>query len=643
MDLSSNQAANFEHEPAYVAMKPANTQLFADKPNSDLYWEALVLAANNHKEEAKQIVAALRSDNYTITSPAWKENCPKNIDAFFDKLFLTTVFRDPLTLSYLGLFESIGIRDHNAYLTDISPKAMTRDFEEQKANWKTIKKYSVETLSPDQATSYKIFSWKLDHMVQGEEFLFHEYFINQMHGVVQNLTATFLLFHKLEVKEDVENYIARLNRIPEYMNQSIEMTEYQKQKGIVPPRFAVEKVINIINKLMTPSVEENIFYTHLAAHVKESNPQLAKAKVVMQERVYPAYQKLKKYLTELLVTAKANDGVWALPNGDAYYAYMLQHHTTTNLTADEIHELGLREVKRIQTEIRGILELEGIMDPKREVGELVAELSKDQRFYYPNTDEGRRDCLAGFEVILERCRKQLWPLFDLKPQTKVVVKAVPKHEEEGSAGAYYYPPSIDGSRPGAFYVNLRNLNELPKYRMETLAIHEAEPGHHFQCAIENEMDIPALRKVGHYTAYTEGWALYTEKLAYEEDFYSTSFDKLGHLQDELLRAVRLVVDTGIHAKRWTRQKAIDYMTKVTGDTRGSVVTEIERYFVCPGQACAYKVGQLKILELRQRAKDRLGDKFDIREFHNVVLKVGTVPLTVLEEAIDNYIRAKLSM
>jgi uncharacterized protein (DUF885 family) len=231
-------------------------------------------------------------------------------------------------------------------------------------------------------------------------------------------------------------------------------------------------------------------------------------------------------------------------------------------------------------------------------------------------------------------------LFDLKPKVSVKIQPVPSYEEESQAGAYYCSPSIDGSRPGLFFVNLRSMQELPIYRMETLAMHEAEPGHHFQIAVQNDMNLPMLRNLTHNTAFVEGWALYAEKLAYEQGFYSSSFAKLGHLQDELLRAARLVVDTGIHKKRWTREQAIDYMTAATGMNRESVATEVERYFVLPGQACSYKIGQLKILELRQRAKDLLGDNFSIQEFHNLILKTGSCPLAVLEEVVDQYIHEK---
>jgi uncharacterized protein (DUF885 family) len=292
--------------------------------------------------------------------------------------------------------------------------------------------------------------------------------------------------------------------------------------------------------------------------------------------------------------------------------------------------------------MRKLLASEGLDDPKKEVGSIMQDLKKNPQFYYPNTDAGRAECLADFERILERSRKELAPLFGIKPSMGVTIQRVPVHEEAGSAGAYYCQPSIDGSRPGLFFANLRDMSEMPKYSMETLTIHEAEPGHHFQLALQNSMNIPVLRKLGPYNAFYEGWALYTEKLAYENNFYSSSFSQLGHLKDELMRAARLVIDTGLHHKRWTREQAIDYMEATTGMHRNAVTSEIDRYLVMPGQACSYKIGQLKILELRQRAKDMLGERFDIREFHDVILSLAAAPLAVLATVIDAYIADKLA-
>jgi len=321
---------------------------------------------------------------------------------------------------------------------------------------------------------------------------------------------------------------------------------------------------------------------------------------------------------------------------------MLKGQTTTDMTPDEIHVLGLQEVAKIHAHMREVLAREGLDDPDKGIFELLQVVSQDGRFYYPNTEEGRTQCIADFESILERSRRELGHLFGLKPQTSVAVYRIPAHEENGAAGAYYARPSFDGARGGQFRVNLRDMAEMPTYSMETLAIHEGEPGHHFQIAIQTEADIPILRKLGSYVAHAEGWALYAEKLAYEHGFYSSSFAQLGHLLDELLRAVRLVIDTGIHHKRWTREYAIDYMQEVTGFHRNSVITEVERYFVLPGQACGYKIGQLKLLELRKRAQDALGDQFDIRAFHDLILRTASVPLMVLEDVVNRYIKETLS-
>jgi uncharacterized protein (DUF885 family) len=626
---------------------PGAGSLFANKRNDDFYWKALMYLAKNNRELATKIVAALKANDQTALAALHLSDTTGSIDECFDHLFVTFMSRDPQALSGLGLFESIGIREHNAYLTNVSPAAIMQAYNDKKASLSRLESYAFNDLSADQKISYRIFHWMLKHTAEGEPFLFHEYKINQMFGILADLTMVFTQFHQLEVPEDVENYIVRLGRIPEQIQQTIALLEYQKTQGILPPMFAIPKVITRIENLTPASVVDCLFYTHLAANIEkikmtDTAAWLTRALTVIQMQVYPALEQLREYCTQLLATVNTNHGVWALPSGDAYYDYMLKQHTTTNLSADEIHVLGLKEVAKIQQEMRTILAREGIVDDSKTVGALVQELAQDDRFYYPESEEGRAQCLAQYNAILERCRKELYALFDLKPKTPVRIQAVPKQEEEGQPGAYYLPPSIDGSRPGIFFANLRNMREVPTYEMETLVMHEAEPGHHFQIALQQESDMPLLRKLGDYTAYVEGWALYAEKLAYEHGFYATSFDQLGHLSDELLRAVRLVVDTGIHRKRWTREQAIEYMVCVTGMHRDSVVTEIERYFVYPGQACAYKIGQLKILELRDRAKKALGVKFDIRQFHNVVLKLGAAPLTVLEEVVDQYIQDTLA-
>jgi uncharacterized protein (DUF885 family) len=314
------------------------------------------------------------------------------------------------------------------------------------------------------------------------------------------------------------------------------------------------------------------------------------------------------------------------------------------MTPEEVHQVGLAEVARIKKEMWDILLSEGYMDTTRTLGEVIQTLNKEDRFLFPDSDEGRKMIIEEYNRILDEISVGLDDAFDLRPKAGLEVRRVPEFKEEGSAGAYYNRPTMDGSRGGIFYANLRNVHETVKFGMKTLAYHEGIPGHHFQLAIQSELEgVPVFRTIGLFTAYTEGWALYSERLAWELGFYDNDpFGNLGRLQAEMFRAVRLVVDTGIHFKKWTREEAIAYMVANTGMTTSEVVTEIERYIVMPGQACAYKIGMLKILELRDKAKTELGDDFDLKEFHNVVLVNGAVPLDILEDLVNDYIEGSKS-
>lgn len=619
-----------------------NGMLFYHWPNGVLYLDALIQVTKGNIEKANEIRDLINTGKKIETSCPWEEENPAHIETLFDRFFLSYIAYRPQLLSELGLFETIGIQHHNAYLDSFSPAVIRAMAEKKMGIYNSLDKYRIAHLSPEEKTSFKIFNWLLKNECEGLRYLFHDFIFSQLQGVFQQLTMTLVNFHKIKNKEDLDNYISRLNKIPQQLTEALQTLELQNRCAIILPAFAIKHVIGMIDKFTVEPIEENVLYQDVAKKITAIGLEnisiiLAKVKSIISEKIYPAYRMIRAHFVEQLPVAKEN-GAWALPDGDNYYLYALKTHTTTNLTPDEIHDIGLREVDKIQKEMRSLLAEAGIADPEKPLGELMQQLAKDDKFYFPNSEEGRKACIAEFESILERGRTELWPLFDIKPKAKLNVQQVPVHEQDGSAAAFYVSPSIDGTRQGIFFINLRNLREVPKYGMETLAVHEAEPGHHFQCTLQNEMPIPIMRKLGSYTAYVEGWALYTEKLALEQGFYSSNFAKLGHYQDELLRAVRLVVDTGIHKKRWTREQAIDYMFAATGYDKDTVISEIERYFVLPGQACAYKIGQLKILELRQRAKDRLGDKFDIRQFHNVILKIAATPLEILEEAVEDYIK-----
>jgi uncharacterized protein (DUF885 family) len=621
-------------------------ELFFENPSVDLYWNALLQIAKRNKTKALEIVEAIKNGTSLEISSNWKKPFPKNIDDFFDRLFLSYIYKSPQFLTYLGLFESIGIYNHNAFLNDYSIKAFKRNLEERKKNLQILKMYDFSTLSKDQKISYKVIKHNLESEIEGENFIFHDYRINHMFGTLFFLNRTFTVFHKLDNEENIDNYILRLKKIPIQIEQIIDFLKCQREKNILLPKFAVEKMVNALKGYTEVPISENIFYAHFKKSIEkvkrlDKSSKLKIAKEVIGKEVFPAYEKLLKYFVKLLEVIENDYGVWALPNGDEYYKHRLKCCTTTDLTADQIHELGLKEVDKILKKMRVILAKNGIEDPKKLVSELAKEFFKNSKAYYSNTEEGRKKCLADFNSILERSRKELFPLFEIKPKAPLKIMPVPKEEEKNAFFAYYRFPSIDGTREGVFYVNLSDMKEFNKYEMEALLLHEGEPGHHFQCSVQNELDLPILRRVDWNSAYGEGWALYVENLGYDHGFYSSPFYELGYFNLELLRAIRLVVDTGIHSKKWSKEKAVEYMEKIGGFPRKFAEREVERYFIWPGQACSYKIGQLKILELKERAKEKLKKKFDIREFHSVILKMGSVPLEVLEEEIDEYIKNKL--
>lgn len=608
---------------------------------SDYYWDALLRVGKGQKKEAEELIESAQTSNPLKISFSWLAFKPDNIESFFDKLFVDSLKRKPQELNQIGLLESIGVQDHNKRLNDCSIKGRKTDLRIAKANLKTLESYDFESLTTKQQLSYKIFLWTLRHQVEGEKFLFHDYPVTTMYSVFNDLSETLTQFHKIETEDDFTIYQERLCEIPKQFKQVIEYMREQERRGIKPPKFALRRVIRNLKTFIETPVPQNPFYNYCEAQIDKlpvnSGIALEWLQHLIKSKVLPAYTELKEFLEKLLLNTKTNHSLLGLPDGKAYYAYCLKQHTTTDLTPEEIHQLGKKEVAKIQEEMRGLLQSVGIKDPKKGAGELMAQLGEDEKHFYPNTTEGREACIKGFQDILERSRRELSQYFDLKPDEPVKIIPTPKHEEEVMPGAYYKKPSFDGSREGIFYVNLRNMKEVPKFGMETLVAHEAEPEHHFQLTLQVQSNTPLLRRRAWFNAYIEGWALYTEKLAYEKGFFTSAYDKLGHLQDELLRAVRLIVDTGIHGKGWTREFAIDFMQRELGYKRETVVTEIERYFSWPGQACSYKLGQLIILELRKKAMDTLGDKFDIREFHNAILRVGAVPLTILEEVIDAYI------
>jgi uncharacterized protein (DUF885 family) len=422
----------------------------------------------------------------------------------------------------------------------------------------------------------------------------------------------------------------------------------REERNIIPPRFVIERVLDEMRNFVETPPEENILYTSLAAKMAEAEEiseaqtteVLARVAASIEQDIYPAYGTFINYFGELEARGGEQHGFWHLPDGEAAYRLALRIFTTTDYTADEIHRTGLSEVSRIQAEMMEIFRLEGV-DTSQGYAAAMDEYSSRPEFYYEDSDEGREQILADYEAMLAEFDEKLDEAFNIRPKAGIEVKRIPEFKEKTSPGAYYNQPSMDGTRPGRFYANLYDIKATPKFGMRTLAVHEGIPGHHFQVAIAMELEgMPLLRRFSLFTAYVEGWALYSERVAWELGLLPTNADNIGRLTAELFRAVRLVVDTGIHHKRWTREEAIQYMLENTGMAESDVTAEIERYIVMPGQATAYKVGMMKILELRQKAMNALGERFDIREFHDVVLKNGAVPLDILERLVNDYIDSK---
>jgi uncharacterized protein (DUF885 family) len=573
---------------------------------------------------------------------------PWSLNLFYEKVFAQLLFEEPELLSTLGLVEQFGITSHNGKLGDESPAHQQHAFDRFKKDLADLRAYSLDRQTPSQRLSTHILDWFLEREVEGEKYQWHDYPVNQLFGVQNNYPSFMANTHRLLAPGDCEYYVQRLDALPKKFDQLLESLRVREEKQILPPRFVVEKVLKEMNDFVGQSAAENILATSFktrAANIKQlTDTERAdfqtRVEAAVTQQVYPAYQKLIAYFNGILPKTTTDDGVWKLPDGDAFYAYTLRKSTTTSLKPNEVHELGLREVARIEGEMRTILDANGFAE--RPIGQSMDGLGKDPRFLFSNDDKGREEALAEYTRLINQAIERSKQLFLTVPKSKIEVKRVPEFKETTSAGAYYNGGAMDGTRPGIFFANLRDMNEVSKWSMPTLAYHEGVPGHHWQISTAQELQgVPQFRKLIPFTAYQEGWALYAEWLAKQAGWYEGDpFGDLGRLQAELFRAVRLVVDTGIHAKRWTREQAIGYMRDKTGIGEKEVTAEIERYIVIPGQACAYKVGMLKLQELRARAETELGQKFDQREFHDVVLSNGAMPLEILEEQVVAYIQRK---
>ena len=571
---------------------------------------------------------------------------PLRIGWFYERVFLEYALDDPELLSRIRVLEPLGLSFHNDDLTDASPARDEALRRKLNADYAMLKRYDTSGMDTSERLSYDILEYFLGLQVRGEPYARHNFPVNQLFGVQSSLPSFLADVHQIKRRADAADYISRLGKVGIKFDQVIEGLKERETLGILPPRFTVEKVIAQMQAFRATPIDENVLHTSFRKRIDEaaagefSDIERKQLEDAVSEQigsvVYPAYDALIAYFQRLQVKVTRNDGAWRLPDGEAFYAFAVEMHTTTRAEPETLHQTGLSEVARIQAQMDLILRTAGYADGS--VGARMQALGKDPAQLYPDTDAGRAQILADFKSIIEEIDSKLEPYFDVRPAAGVEVRRVPEFSEKTAPGAYYQSPAMDGSRPGVFYLNLRNVDEIARFGMRTLAYHEAVPGHHFQLSVMQELKgVPTFRRLVPFTAYSEGWALYTEQLAYEAGFQAQPLDNLGRLQAELFRAVRLVVDTGMHAKRWTREQAIAYMIDNTGMPESDVTAEIERYLVNPGQALAYKVGMMKILELRERARSTLGSRFDIRGFHNVVLTGGAMPLAILERRVEAWI------
>jgi uncharacterized protein (DUF885 family) len=574
---------------------------------------------------------------------------PAKVDWYYTRVFAQFALDNPELLTSLRILDQYGLNFSADELADASIAAEDKQLAKLRADYEMFRSYDRESYEGQDRLSYDIWDFFMKNQVDGERWRWHNYPVNQMFGVQSGLPNFMADQHLVLNQRDADNYVARLQKFPLRFEQVIEGLRKREEVGVLPRQFTVDKVLKQMRGFIEPKPAEHMLVTTLkekldkidAAKMDQSakDAVLAAATAEVEASVYPAYRDLIAYFESIQPKATSNDGAWSLPDGKAYYDYEVRSNTTTDMSAEELHEIGIREVARIAAEMDAILVAAGYTEGT--IGARVRALGDDPSQLYPDTPEGREQILKEYMRIIAEINAGLGDWFATMPKAGVQVQRVPEFSQATAPGAYYQPPSLDGARPGTFYANLRNVKEVTKFGMRTLAYHEAVPGHHFQIAIAQELQgLPIFRRMIPFTAYAEGWALYSEQVAWEAGFQDNPLDNLGRLQAEMFRAVRLVVDTGLHAKQWTREQAIGYMVDYTGMGDDEVTAEIERYLVLPGQALAYKVGMMKILDLRARARAELGDKFDIRGFHDVVLKNGSMPMTVLEGVVDEWVAAQ---
>lgn len=537
----------------------------------------------------------------------------------------------PTWASHLGDFR------YNTEWTDLSLAAINERHAHQRAVLRELQQFDPADLSQTDRINLKLFRRRYQQDVEGFQYGWHLVPLTARGGIQdQSSTADSLPFEKVR---DYEDWIARLRKIPRLVDQTMLLMKLGIKQNVLPARIVMERVPDQIARQVVDDPAQSLFYKpfrDFPAEIDDAEKERLrkKAQVVIAKEVVPAYRRFQTFFNEkYLPVSFAKPGAWQIPRGQEFYAHRARMFTTTELTPQEIHNIGLREVDRIRSEMMKIVKqvkFEGTFD------EFLEYLRTDPRFYCDN----QQQLMNEYQAVCQRIDPTLDQLFKRQPKIPYDIQAIPAHLAPDTTTAYYRQPSADGRRPGTYFVNLYKPEVRPRYEMMALSLHEAVPGHHFQIAFAMELEgLPPFRRYGGYTAFVEGWALYAESLGDELGLYEDPYDKFGQLTYEMWRAVRLVVDTGLHSLKWSRQEAIDFFAANTAKALHDIENEIDRYIGWPGQALAYKIGELKIKELRREAQAELGDQFDVKEFHDVVLRHGAVPLDVLEDLVHEWVNA----
>ena len=569
------------------------------------------------------------------------------LGALFDKFMDENLDRSPLFATSLGV--DTGARAHQrGEVDDNSLTGIAANKRAHADQLQRLRAFDRNSVSGMDQLNYDIVMFDAQNTVASDtRYDFgggagNPYTISQLSGLYAQYSDFLDSQQPIETKSDVDAYLSRLSQVGRMLDNDSEVAMHDVALGVIPPDFALDKTLTQMKTLRAVQPEKAVVVQSLARRAKEKNIAGdfgAQATKMVKESIYPALDRQIALVQSMRAKATHDAGVWKLPRGEQFYADSVLFWTTSTMSPDEIHATGLKVVADYTARLDAQMKTLGLMEGT--VGQRLRKMYQDRKFQYPNTDAGKEKLLADLNAKVQTVRAKLPQWFGTLPKADLIIKRVPKSTEAGAAGGYYNNGSLDGKRPGMYYINLRDTAEQPSWTLGTLTYHEGIPGHHLQLSIQQETNLPLIRKVSFFSAYIEGWALYSEQLADEMGMYDNDpWGRIGYMHDAMFRGVRLVVDSGLHAMKWSREQAVKYYTDTLGDPESSSITEVERYCVWPGQACAYMLGKLEILKLRDKAKTELGAKFDIRQFHDAVLLGGAVPLAILDKIVDNYIAAK---